>query len=209
MRIHFDLTLVQKLFDHSKAATARGATYDQLYEGKFRKDGKDFKPKKGDEKAYPESEDIDETKITAGLWLVGDQGIYLMSNGKPGMLVEPKATPADTDETKIERGPLLVVGQQVIQVSEDMKTIIEEPKLAKNIVAYADEANPEGDFDTWWDAKRAAFGGDDGVEYLEVAFVNALLALGVDGRVCIDISPTSMKVVKPAARPKPKAPKAT
>ena len=41
MRLHFDLALVRRLLDHSKAATERRPSLDQLYEGRFRRDGKD------------------------------------------------------------------------------------------------------------------------------------------------------------------------
>lgn len=63
-----------------------------------------------------------------GLILVGDQGVYLMSNGKPGLMKD------DGDG---------------------------------HVVAYARGMNPDvDDFDTWWSAKRATFGGDDGADYL-------------------------------------------
>lgn len=35
-------------------------------------------------------------------------------------------------------------------------------------VAYAVECNPKAlDFDTWWENKRATWGGDDGADYLD------------------------------------------
>jgi hypothetical protein len=37
---------------------------------------------------------------------------------------------------------------------------------------YARECNPDTmEFDVWWHQKEATFGGDDGVEYIEPAFI--------------------------------------
>ena len=67
-----------------------------------------------------------------------------------------------------------------------------------NIVAHAPEAdtriNPEG----WWEAKRAAFGGDDGVVFLELPFVEELIVRGREGRVCVDLTPAQVEAVVPA-----------
>ena len=89
MRLHFDAALVRRLLDHSKAASSRSPTLEQLFEGRYRKDGADVDPAKLGPDDWPTEADIDPAKLTAGLWLVGDQGIYLMSNGKPGLLVDP------------------------------------------------------------------------------------------------------------------------
>lgn len=68
-----------------------------------------------------------------GLWLVGDQGVYLMPNTTDG---------------------------------------IHYSKLGKDdrrLVVYARECNPDRmEFDDWWENKRASFGGDDGVEFLNL-----------------------------------------
>ncbi|MBY0561507.1 MAG: DUF3085 domain-containing protein [Hyphomicrobium sp.] len=86
-----------------------------------------------------------------GLWLVGDTGVYLMSNGDP-MLPDPK-----------------------------------QPK--RSLVAYAHECNPETmAFDDWWDAKRASFGGDDGVEFVPLASVPE------DGNIVIEIGPDALVI---------------
>jgi hypothetical protein len=53
MKLHFDKELVDRLIDHSRNAESRSKLYGM--------DGTD----------------------TAGVWLVGDQGVYLMSNGTP------------------------------------------------------------------------------------------------------------------------------
>lgn len=88
-----------------------------------------------------------------GLWLVGDQGVYLMSNGK-------------------ER--LLKPGTE-----------------SSSVVAYAKECNPETlPFDTWWENKRRSFGGDDGVEFID------LKAIPASGKMYIDITPSKFAVVE-------------
>ena len=162
MRLHFDAALVRRLLDHSKAAPARSPTMDQLFEGRFRKDGQDVDIDTLPIGAWPTAADVDPSKLPAGLWLVGDQGIYLMSNGSPGLLVDPSKT--------------------------------------ANVVAFAAEADPAKQPDTWWGAKRAAFGGDDGVTFLDLAFVEALLRAGRDGVVCIELTPDAATVAMPRRR---------
>ena len=71
------------------------------------------------------------TDTGPGLWLVGDQGVYLMPN---------------TTGTK--------------------RTIV-----------YARECDPTKlDFETWWANKRASFGGDDGVEFVDLKDIDRLVA---------------------------------
>jgi hypothetical protein len=53
MNLHFDRAAVNKLLEHTRAAKTHSALYE---------DPKTAKP---------------------GLWLVGDDGVYLMSNGEP------------------------------------------------------------------------------------------------------------------------------
>lgn len=59
MLLHFNRAGVQRLIEHAKAATDHRATYAQ------------------------------KRPIKPGFWLVGDDGIYLLSNGLPG-LANPK-----------------------------------------------------------------------------------------------------------------------
>ena len=159
MRLHFDQALVRQLLDHSKAATERSPSLEQLYEGRFRRNGKDADLNNLTAANFPTADDVDPARIPPGLWLVGDEGVYLMSNGKPALLVDP----ADT----------------------------------RHVVAHAAEANPAADVEVWWDVKRAAFGGDDGVVFLELTFAEGLLARARDGRVCMDLSPTQVEAVMP------------
>ena len=152
MRLQFDVAVTQRLLDHSKAATECSPTCDLLYEGRFCRDGKDADLNSISASNFPTADDVDPTKIPAGLWLVGDHGIYLMSNGRPPL--RPEA------------------GESL------------------NIVAHAPEADPRINPEGWWEAKRAAFGGDDGVVFLELPFVEGLIARGREGRVCVDLTPS-------------------
>ena len=76
-----------------------------------------------------------------GFWIVGDEGVYLMHNGRGA------------------------------EGSEDTKAV----------VAYAAECNPKAmEFDDWWANKRATFGGDDGVDFIEPDFILDCIAKGRD-----------------------------
>ena len=66
------------------------------------------------------------------LWLVGDEGVYLISNGK------------------------LSKGQ-------------------RPLVVYAEECNPQTNTDCWH-YKRQHFGGDDGVEFIDAALLQKIIA---------------------------------
>lgn len=59
-----------------------------------------------------------------GLWLVGDNGVYIMSNGR---------------------------------LAEGVRLL----------VVYSEECHPVGNPD-WFDYKRRHFGGDDGIEFIDV-----------------------------------------
>lgn len=159
MRLHFDLALARRLLDHSKASTERSPTYDQLYDGQFRRDGKDADLDKLSADNFPTAADVDPAKVPPGLWLVGDNGIYLMSNGLPALRPEQERS--------------------------------------ANVVAYAAEADPKTNPDGWWEVKRSAFGGDDGVVFLELAFAEGLFARGRDGRICVLLTPTQVEAVAP------------
>jgi hypothetical protein len=91
MRLHFELALVQRLLAHAKNAREHRPTFDQMCDGRFRRDGKtlDFDGTSAD---FPTSDDVDPTTIPAGLWLVGDTGISLMSNGAPPLLPSGSTT---------------------------------------------------------------------------------------------------------------------
>jgi hypothetical protein len=126
MMLHFDVEGVRKLVAHAKAATKHGATYGQ------------------------------EPPIGAGLWLVGDHGVYLMSNGLPGLY--------------------------------------EDKSDHRSFVVYAREIDPSKfEFDTWYERKRAWFGGDDGCEFLPIEDVEAALKLPPwQGTLAIDVTPRAI-----------------
>ncbi len=73
-----------------------------------------------------------------GVWLVGDNGVYLCSNGKL-------------------------------------------PNGEKPFVAYALECDPRTN-DDWFEVKRRTFGGDDGVEFIEAAQLEAMIAATPNAR---------------------------
>jgi hypothetical protein len=62
MRLHFDIGGVRKLLAHTKVATEHSPNYEQNASGE---------------------------PVLPGLWIVGDQGVYLMSNGRPDLMPEP------------------------------------------------------------------------------------------------------------------------
>lgn len=63
---------------HARNAPGRKPTYADLYDPDMRIDGK-----APAEDAFPRSEEIDESRIPHGLWLVKDRGVYIMSPGTP------------------------------------------------------------------------------------------------------------------------------
>ncbi|MBE7731269.1 DUF3085 domain-containing protein [Komagataeibacter sp. FXV3] len=75
MKLHFDRALVARLLAHAQAASEHSPTYDQLVDPAFLKAGVSSR--------HPIGADVDRTRIPAGLMLVGDHGVYLMSNGYP------------------------------------------------------------------------------------------------------------------------------
>ncbi|WP_025828796.1 DUF3085 domain-containing protein [Acetobacter okinawensis] len=146
MKLHFDRALVERLLAHAEAAQTHSPTLDQLFSPAYQKERVIGR--------MPTADDIDDTRIPAGLMLVGDQGVYLMSNGKP-CLPDPAGSP--------------------------------------NLVVYAQEADPRGPSDDWYDVKLASFGGDDGAEFLSADTIRQALKATGDGPVWIDVSPTDIR----------------
>lgn len=82
----FDLAKVKPLADHAAAAAEHSPTFGQHFDRKFWKEGIG---KLSDDAIFKsDGEHLDLSKIPAGLFLVKDRGIYLMSNGKPGLMRE-------------------------------------------------------------------------------------------------------------------------
>lgn len=86
----------------------------------------------------------DESTKRPGLLIVGDEGVYLMSNGNPGLFKDGALGLTTPDN------PAFVV--------------------------YANECNPNTlPFEEWCRVKNESFGLDDGVDFLEVDFIEAAL----------------------------------
>lgn len=160
MKLHFDADAVRQLLAHAVGAPAHRPTFEQLFDGACRKDGHTIDPLTVSDLTRPTGADADVGKVPAGLWLVGDQGIYLMSNGQP---------------------PLLRDGTG-----------------SSHVLAYAREADPVRNQNTWWTTKRFAFGADDGVVFLEAVFVIAMLAASRGSLAAIDLTPRQVAVTGPA-----------
>ena len=104
-----------------------------------------------------------------GFWLVGDEGIYLMHNGKTHV-----------------RANGTVTGHEKIAVAGDQKIA----------VVYAKECDPrKGDT---WDSKRRLFGADDGIELITrqsaEAWINSLVA-HKQATGAINITPDAITIV--------------
>lgn len=93
-KITFKVGDVRRIYEHSKAAVEHSASYEHLFDAKYHKGGvilcKDGKPysKNSKEFNFPDDDNIDCKLIPACLDLVGDHGIYLMSNGIPRQVIE-------------------------------------------------------------------------------------------------------------------------
>jgi hypothetical protein len=87
--LKFPVETVRLLLQHSRTCETRRPTLDQLFDFRFLKDGV---PKKAEGEIYKDIDEIDRSKIPAGLCLVKDTGCYLMSNGLPRLL--------NTDESR-------------------------------------------------------------------------------------------------------------
>lgn len=156
MLLTFDSDAVEKMLDQTEAAEGqRRGNFEQNYNVAFLRD--DLPPERravllaaaedGFSDEIDPDADIDPAKIPAGIWLVGDQGVYII----------PNTTTFDT-------------------------------------VAYADQVNPKTlPFDTWWEAKRASFGPDDGCEFLPSAEIRKGLEKG--GKLELDVSRDGISIV--------------
>lgn len=122
--LHFDQDRLKQLIAHAKSAPKHKALWQQ-----------------------PETNQ-------PGLWLVGDHGVYLMSNGNPGFM-----------------------------------------EGNGNFVAYAKGCDPNVDED-FYDRKEEVFGGDDGVEFLEISGIEEAI---MRGEVIIEIDDNSVRVFSMAS----------
>lgn len=123
-------------------------------------------------KKTPEKYDWDKEKVVPtdlGFCFVGDQGVYLMPNTTDGKLntkrAKHKAENPDSEE------PL-------------------------RFVIYAKECDPTKlDFDTWWENKRASWGGDDGVEHISLKEIEDIISAHNNPQnLVIDITPENYRI---------------
>lgn len=79
----FNVGEVRRLMEHAKAATSHRPSYEDQFKPEYHLGGV-VKMKSG----WPDPDNLNLDAIPAGLWLVKDKGIYLLSNGNPGLLIE-------------------------------------------------------------------------------------------------------------------------
>jgi hypothetical protein len=82
-----------------------------------------------------------------GLWIVGDEGVYIMPNGEL-----PNGGHPENDNPWATRGS------------------------TSHPIAYAKGCNPKvDDFDDWWQMKGRTWGGDDGAELLDAEEIEEII----------------------------------
>lgn len=110
----FDSQKIRALIEHAKASTQRRISYDQMCDPSLWRD--DLPPElratmlaEIDGNGFSslvQNDHIDQAKIPAGLMLVGDEGVYIMSNGiaSPEMVAEKShvAQCFETDPTLVD-----------------------------------------------------------------------------------------------------------
>lgn len=80
LSLKFKVSDILPLIAHTKGALERRPSWAQMCDAAFRHDGKEWNEGAPD---FPKEGDVDKRKIPAGLFLVKDEGAYLMSNGLP------------------------------------------------------------------------------------------------------------------------------
>lgn len=80
---------------------------------------------------------------------------------------------------------LWMVGDHGVYLMPNTTDGVYHSKLGKDdrrLVVYARECNPDTmEFDDWWENKRRSFGGDDGVEFLDLKEIQAMAVRGSVG----------------------------
>jgi hypothetical protein len=77
--LEFDADEVERHAQHARQAERRQPTFGQRYDPELRHDGKEPDL---DADGFPSADEVDFTAVPAGLHLVKDRGIYLMSNAE-------------------------------------------------------------------------------------------------------------------------------
>jgi hypothetical protein len=99
-KLTFSVGDIRRAYEHAKNAVLHKPNLKQLFDPALHKDGiardsmgKQLNLDKGGlvdiASGWPDSNNIDKAKVPAGLWLVGDLGVYLMSNGDPADKIKP------------------------------------------------------------------------------------------------------------------------
>lgn len=79
MRFIFPIDGVTRLIEHAEQATERRPKWEQNFDRSLFLP--EFKDVSDDDISALNGKHLDRTKIPAGLWMVKDHGVYLMSNG--------------------------------------------------------------------------------------------------------------------------------
>ena len=93
-----------------------------------------------------------------------------------------------------------LVGDHGVYLMPNTTDGIHHRKLGKDdsrLVVYARECNPDTmAFDDWWGNKRASFGGDDGVEFLNVQEIISMAEQGgkAPDSIVIDFMPNQFAI---------------
>lgn len=166
MRITFDRDHAQKLLELSVATETPMPLFEHVVDPKYWRDDlpedrRTLLENEAKEDGFAfsaTSDDVDRSKLPRGLILVGDQGVYLMS----------QASRAEVDAAGVSH------------------------------VAYARQIDPTAlPFDEWYDAKRTAFGGDDGTMLLPQEDLERLL--GHSGKtIDMELTPDRLGFYEPA-----------
>ena len=96
---NFPIEGVKKIYEHSIANPVFTPAFHQMFEGRYRKDGKDFES--GGNK-WPKADEVDNSKLPAQVAIVKDSGAYLMAQTE-------KRLPGDVDAEKGKSGYNFVV----------------------------------------------------------------------------------------------------
>lgn len=94
--LEFAAEEVAVLLEHSRRCAKHQPSFDQLYDPKYRFDGK--VPTDQDS---PTSDDVDLLRIPWGLSLVADDGVYLISSGLPRDIITPDTRNPENGRSRV------------------------------------------------------------------------------------------------------------
>ena len=140
-----------------------------------------------------------EQVLDPALWSddLADDRIALLEEEIAEHGIALSARSGDVDQALIGPG-LILVGDQGVYL---MANVANETVIKAGVphVAYAAEVNPETlPFDSWWEAKRASFGPDDGTVFLSEEMVaGALSRVPAGGAFHLDVTPEQIGVLEP------------